>query len=256
MKKYFLIIPIFCLFNVEFAQQTDSLKTKRWAVGISASPDISYKIPYSPPNSGILLNEQTYIINTCVGLNINYSFTKRINVETGILYSGKGQVVISPATNWQTPGGTWQTPDGTYDPSIPNSGNSSIVYSPEKRINIKYNYLEIPLKCNINIINRRFKLFPSIGASANVFIGKTVTETYKDDQGNKQKSKDRSYNTNNIPVVDMALMAGIGFSYDINKHLYVKLEPNYRQFIRPLVDFPISGYFYSFGCNTGLYYRF
>lgn len=242
--------------NGLLAQHSDTLNIKKWAIGIMASPDVCYRIPYSPANSPVLLNKQTYHTNLCIGVTVNYNFTKRIGIETGLLFSSKGQVVISPATNWQTPDGIWQTPDGIYDPSIPNSGNSSIVYSPEKRINIKYNYLEIPLKCHINIINRRFKLFPSIGASANIFIGKTVKETYKDDQGKEQKKVGHDYDTKNIPVVDVALIAGIGLSYDISKSLYIKLEPNYRQFIRPLVDSPISGYFYAIGCNGGLYLRF
>ena len=251
MKKHitlFVAHILFC-FNGLFSQQNDTLKTKKWTVGITASPDICYRIPYSPPGSPKLLNKQTYKTNLCIGLNVNYSFTKRISVETGILYSAKGQVIVSPAN-------TWQTPDGSYDPSIPNSGYSSTVYSPEKIINIKYNYLEVPLKCNINIINRRFKLFTSIGTSANIFIGKTEKETYKNDQGTEQKKVSHEYNTKNIPVIDMALVAGIGISYDINKTLYIKLEPDYRQFIRPLVDFPVSGYFYAIGCNGGLYFRF
>ncbi len=178
MKKHTIIVLAFMLpcFNGLFAQHNDSLKTKKWSIGITASPDVCYRIPYSSVNSPTLLNKQTYKTNLCIGVNVNYSFTKRISVETGVLYSSKGQVVSSPATTWQTPG-------GTYDPSIPNSGYLSTVYSPEKRINIQYNYLEIPLKCNINIVNRRFKLFSSIGASANIFIGKTVKQIYKDDLG-------------------------------------------------------------------------
>ena len=44
-------------------------------------------------------------------------------------------------------------------------------------------------------------------------------------------------------------------SYDISEKMFFKFEPTYKQFIRPLVDLPVSGYMYSLGANFGLYLK-
>ncbi len=40
-----LFIFSFCTFSL-FANQPDSLKTKKWAIGLTYSPDYCYRIPY------------------------------------------------------------------------------------------------------------------------------------------------------------------------------------------------------------------
>lgn len=246
MRLLFLIIILFFGINL-FSQSADSSSISRWSIGINASPDMCYRIPYSSNSSATIVNEQRYKIIACLGLNIAYQLTKKLSIETGIWYSGKGQIIISPETTWQTPG-------GTYDPTIPNNPSYTTQFTPEKRIAIKYQYLEIPLKCNFYILNKRLKIFPGIGASANLFVGKTTRVNYKVN-GNTKSEVSRDFNKNNIPMMDVALIAGVGFSYDVSNKFLVKLEPNYRQFIRPMVDFPVSGYLYAIGCNVGVYIK-
>lgn len=246
MRLLLLISTLFFGVNL-FSQSTDSSSISKWSIGITASPDLCYRIPYNSKSLAIITNEQRYKINASMGFNVAYQMTKKLSIETGILYSGKGQVIISPETSWQTPG-------GTYDPTIPNNPSSVTQYTPEKRIAIKYQYLEIPFKFNAYLLNKRFKIYTGIGASANVFVGKTTRVNYK--ENNKRKSElSHDFNKNNIPMVDVALIAGVGFSYDVSNKLLVKLEPNYRQFIRPMIDFPVSGYLYSIGCNVGVYFK-
>ncbi|MDF2450394.1 MAG: hypothetical protein K0R26_2898 [Bacteroidota bacterium] len=246
MRVLLLIIILFFGVNV-FSQSTDSSSVSKWYIGITASPDMCYRIPYVSKTSALIKNEQRNKIIACFGINIVYRPSKKLNIETGIWYSGKGQVTISPEATWQTPG-------GTYDPSIPNYSSSVTQYTPEKRIAIKYQYLEIPLKFNTCLLNKRFKVFPCIGGSVNFFIGKTTSVNYKEN-GKMRTETNRDFNKKNIPLVDVALIAGLGFGYDVSHNLMVKLEPNYRQFIRPMVDFPVSGYLYSIGCNVGVYIK-
>jgi hypothetical protein len=179
-----------------------------------------------------------------MGFDIAYKLTKILEIETGIRYSRKGQIIITPENTWQTPG-------GTYDPTISNYPSNTTQYTPEKKIAVKYQYIEIPLIFNAQLLNKRFKMFPLIGASANVFVGKTTKVSYEEN-GVTNAEFSHDFNRNNIPVIDLALIAGVGFSYDVSNKFLVKCEPNYRQFIRPMVDYPVSGYLYSIGMNVGI----
>lgn len=184
-----------------------------------------------------------------IGVNALYKINKRLSIETAILYSTKGEKTHTPSFSWQTPG-------GVYDPTIPNYNGSGYVTSPERNNTYTYQYLEIPLKVNWYVMNKRFKLFPGIGCSANMFLGKKTRTTFLYEDGRTEKEISHDYNSGNIPKLDLAILASVGFSYDISKNIFIKLEPSYRQFIRPTIDAPVSGYFYSVGLNMGIYFRF
>ena len=224
-----------------FAGQPDSLKTKKWAVGITYSPDYCFRVPYSGKTEAFATNTEKAKIGFTTGLNLLYRLMDKIGIELGVLYSTKGQKVNTPA--WTNPGSSY------YDPAIPVYYDGA--NQPEKKITYTYKYLEIPLKVNIYIINKKFKVFPSIGCSANIFTGKTTKISSSD--GNETS---HVFDAKNIPSTEFALLVGVGLSYDINKKIFVKLEPSYRTFIRPLVDGPVSGTLYSVGANAGVYFNF
>jgi len=243
--KLFICLFLF-LTNMITAQDTDSLKTKKWAIGITGSPDYCYRIPYaSKMSSGYITTDTKGGRGLTAGVNVLYKASQRMGIEMAVLYSTKG--LVANMTEWITPG-------GTYDPSIPNSGGSTVEL--EKRMAYKYQYLEVPLKINYYVLNKRFKVFPSVGVSANLFLGKKTATTILNNSDITKTTISHSYNNRNIPAVEAALLIGLGLSYDMSKNIFIKLEPSYRQFIRPLVDPPVSGYLYSVGMNTGIYMRF
>ena len=232
------------------AQTPDSLKTKNWAVGLSYSPDFCYRTPYTKSDdAGTTDIKEKGKMGFTAGVNVLYRLLDRIGIEFGALYSTKGEKINTPSYSWYAPA-------SNYDPSIPNSGQSEYMISPERKTSYSYQYLEIPLKINVYLINKKFKVFPSIGCSANIFMGKKTTTTLLYEDGHKDKKASRDYESKNIPNMEFAVLVGVGLSYDINKKLFVKLEPSFRSFIRPLLDGPISGTLYSLGANTGFYLRF
>lgn len=244
MKKSILVFV--SLINILYAQTSDSLKTKRWAIGITGSPDYCNQISNGAKvQTGYLKNETKAKLGFTAGVNVLYKVTQRMGIETGILYSTKGIFVRTPA---------WVTPGGTYDPTIPNSGLNTI--EPEKQNVYTYQYLEIPLKMNYYVLNNKFKMFPSMGISANVFLGKKTSTNILDNAEIRKTQISHSYNNKNIPALDAALIIGLGLSYDLNKNLFFKFEPSYRQFIRQMIDYPVNGYLYSIGMNAGIYIRF
>ncbi len=245
-----LIVPALILCGILSAQTPDSLKTKKWAIGLTYSPDFCFRQKYTSRMSLYGNETEKPKAGMTAGVNFLYKLMDRVGIETGILYSTKGEKVYNPSINWVTPDG-----NGTYDPSIPDYNKGFVYKSAKSKSTYTYQYLEVPLKVSWYAINNKLKLFPSLGVSANVFIGKRTVTEYTFDEGGSEKNVSKVYDNRNIPVVDLAVLAGIGVSYDVSKNIFIKAEPAYRQFVRPLVDRPISGRFYSFGLNAGLYFR-
>ncbi len=246
-----LTLSALILCGTLFAQTPDSLKTKKWAIGISYSPDFCFRTKYNSRMGNYYGEKEKPKAGMTAGVNFLYKLMDGIGIETGILYSTKGEKVYSPSVNWIAPDGS-----GIYDSSIPNYNSGLTFKSAERTSSYTYQYLEIPLKVNWYMINSKIKVFPSLGISANIFLGKKTVSQYNFDEGGSEKEISRDYDTKNIPAADMAILVGVGLSYEVSNTIFIKAEPAYRQFVRPLVDGPISGAFYSFGMNTGVYYRF
>jgi opacity protein-like surface antigen len=247
MRFLFLIFTFFSC--VILAQQPEIKKPKKWAVGLSYSPDFCYRVSYEKSSASALSNiDEKGKLGYTAGANVLYQLLDKVGIEFGVLYSTKGQRNLVPANSWR----------GTavyYDPSLPNY-NQVGSSSADRKMNYSYQYLEIPLKINVHLINSRLKVYPSIGCSANIFMGKKTTTTFMFEDGHKEKKVSREYERKNIPSSEFALLLGVGVSYDLNQKLFLKLEPSFRTFIRPLVDSPISGTLYSIGANAGVYMRF
>ena len=239
--RLLIFIIAFSSFSL-FAGTPDSLKTKKWAVGITCSPDYCYRVSYIKDGEVPTTNTtEKGKFGFTSGINLLYRLMDKIGIEFGVLYSTKGQKTSTPPISWQTAGSS--TSPSTY------------VTMPERLTSYTYKYLEIPLKVNVNVINKRLKVFPSIGCSANIFMGKSTHTSLKYEEGWKNETSNE-YESKNIPSSEFALLLGVGLSYDINKNIFVKLEPSYRTFIRPLVDGPVSGTLYSIGANAGVYFNF
>lgn len=245
-----LIFLILLSIGTLSAQNNDSLKTKKWAIGLSYSPDYCFRVPYTDEKSAPKSTSTEKVkFGITAGVNALYKVSKTVGIELAILYSTKGEKINTPSFSWNTPG-------GVYDPTIPNyNGPGGYVTSPERNNTYTYQYLEIPLKVNWYVLNKKFKLFPSIGCSTNMFLGKKTTTTFLYEDGHSEKETSHDYNSGNIPKLDLAILASIGLSYDVSKNIFIKLEPSYRQFIRPIVDAQVSGYFYSVGLNACIYVR-
>jgi hypothetical protein len=227
-----------------FAQTTAVDDGKKWAIGLSFSPDYNYMLPYNKEYKiATLYYEERGLRSVSFGINAVYKISKRFGLELSVFYAAKGK----RATNTYP----WLTPTGSYDPALPGTGTSAVANYRQYRT-FKYYFLEIPVKLNAYVLNKRFKIFPSLGFAANVTLGQLTMTSDNTDMANVNYK----YGKAGISPVYISAIAGIGFSYDVNKRLFVKLEPNYRQFITSIVDGGVIGYFYSVGCNAGLYCRF
>ncbi len=245
-----LLLAFTSISLLSFSQKPDSVKTTKWAVGLTYSPDFCYRTSYNKDNQSTYSNiEEKPKFGFTTGINLLYRFMDKIGIEFGVLYSTKGQKLNTESYKWINP-------DDLQDPTVPNYNASYAVVGANRKTKYTYQYVEVPLKVNVYLINKKLKVFPSVGCSVNIFAGKKTESVFDYEDGRHETEKSNYYNIKSNHTAEFAVLAGVGITYDITNKLFVKFEPSYRTFIRPLVDYPLSGTLYSLGANTGIYLNF
>lgn len=98
--RFFALLLIFSS-CVGIAQQSDTEKPKKWAVGLSYSPDYCYRVSYEKSSASALSNiEEKGKLGFTAGANVLYQLLDKVGIEFGVLYSTKGQRNIVPANSW------------------------------------------------------------------------------------------------------------------------------------------------------------
>jgi hypothetical protein len=239
MKHLLLMLAFIPL--TTFGQKTDSIKAKRISLGLTFSPDYCYRTlkPDKTKMSELIANERDSFeiprFGYTTGINFAYMINKRFTLETGLLFSDKGEKAKNDTL-------IWNTSSGTTDPSLPI--RMSFIYH--------YFYVDIPIKINFNLLTKRAKLYITAGISPNIYITQKTTSILEYDDGHTTKN---STTSRNLTFINLAVIGGLGFSYDLTEHLYFKIEPTYRRSITSIISAPIKGYLYSIGLNTGIYYK-
>ena len=157
--------------------------------------------------------------------------------SSGILFVNKGVII-----------------DETFYDQIYSNGTKDI-YSTTK-ITLHHYFLDIPIKANIKILTRRFKLYISTGAVFNIALGyKNISEITYPSSPSKNYSNS-SFATSFQSPLGMTLLLGMGASYDLNKKITVRIEPIYRQSLNSTFQLKSNGVYYSIGTNIGVSYNF
>jgi opacity protein-like surface antigen len=239
MKKFIVLFFLIAPFT-SFSQSQDSVKTKKFAIGLVFSPDYCYRT-LKPDASSAAQYAASYRngnelskFGLTTGLGFLFHMNRRLTFETGIFYSDKGEK--SKDIDLGPPG---------QDPLIGQSMNATW----------HYRYLDIPVQINYFLLTKRFKLFVTGGVSMNIFLSEKVTQHMNFSDGHTTTTTNTVLNPGFIPL-NFAAVAGLGASYDLNKHFTLRLEPVFRHSITTIIDAPVKGFLYSAGLNTGLYYQF
>jgi hypothetical protein len=166
-----------------------------------------------------------------VGANFVYKINKKIDVETGILFSDQGERTKKYALE-----------------DVP-SGQEPVMYS----FNFHHYYLNVPLKANYYILTGKLKFYVTAGISANVFLSQKVTSITS--FGNSD-SRTTSKNNSGFSRINLAVLAGCGIKYPINSKANLKIEPVYMRSVTSIINAPVKSYLYSFGMNIGIFYNY
>jgi len=238
MKRLFILLAIFPL--TAFCQNKDSIGTKKISIGLTFSPDYCYRT-LKPDASvkWVASGRDTLEIpkfGYTTGLNFALHINKRIALEAGFLFSDKGEKTKKYSL-------IWITPSGQPDPTLPTK--NTFIYH--------YIYLDIPIKADYYILTNRTKFYITAGVSPNIFITQKTTSILEYSDGNSNTTT--SSRRNGFDKINLTVIAGFGFAYDLTKRIYFKLEPIYRRSISTIIDAPIKGYLYSAGLNAGVYVK-
>jgi hypothetical protein len=235
MMKNFTIICLLLLPTVLMCQDTAATKTSTYEIGITYSPDYSYRtLKPNEASKWIADIRDTLEIakfGYTTGLNMEYHLNKKITLAAGLLWSDKGEQ------------------SKTYTIENPVSG---YVPTELKMINHNY-YLDIPVKVNYYVFSKKMKLYVTAGISTNVFLNQKITVVswyYDGTTSNKTSASKPDFKRLNI-----AAIAGIGMDVNISSKFNLKIEPLLKHSITSATDTPIKTYFYSAGLNFGIFYN-
>ena len=226
---FFMLMPM-----AIYCQNTDSPNKSKFSIGITFSPDYCYRILKSNDSDSKTIEYRDSIevpkFGFTTGFAFLYNVNNRFNIEAGLLFSDKGEKSKIDLG-----------PNLLSDPSQPIKVSATN----------SYQYLDIPIKANYSIIDKRLRLFISAGISTNVFlIGKETFIAEYEDGSTKKRSHDFSVDFSKI---NFAALVGLGLDYDLTNKVRIRIEPIYRRSINSIIDAPIKGYLYSVGLNAGVF---
>lgn len=233
MKMNYIILILSLIPLVIFGQPEESESSKGISIGFTFSPDYCYRtIKPEPSNQDWIDDINSFHVpkfGYTVGINSNIRLSKRIVINFGLSFSNKGyqtkRVKVAP---FETAGD----------------------YPDEMKVRWNMFFLDIPLKGNYYFTTNDFKLYLTVGTSANIFINqKRIRFEYDPDNKLKYNS------TEGFNKVGFAIIGGIGLDYSIHRKLYVRFEPTFRYSLTPVDNWENKSYLYSFGTNIGLYYK-
>ena len=243
MKQLLTFILLLFTYSIVFSQQTDSTFNDNIRIGATYSPDYCYRTLTTDQN----INNQSIKewrdsieipkFGYTTGITLFFPLSHRLSIETGVLFSKKGEKTKQIDVSFiNSPGGTIQPMNIAY--------------------NYHYHYLDIPLKLNYYILKKP-SIFMSGGISTNVFLQEKTTSTIEHSDGSI--TTNTALVNSEMNMINLAGIIGLGFEGEILKigasNALIRIEPIFRQSIISIIDAPINGYSYSFGINFGIIYN-
>lgn len=223
---------------MSIGQDTTTTKHKL-LIGVSYSPDYCYRtltrndksIPDSTWNSlkNFADSIETAKFGYTTGINICYYFNENLSIESGVLYSNKGDKTI---------------PIKTF--LIDSYGNVSPVNA---SFTSSYTYLDFPLTVNYTFFKKRIKLVVGVGATLSVYLNSTLTSDPKEALVLVVSDKFTGNKINISPTVS------VGAQYQLNDKMSLRLAPTYRYGILGIYDADIKTHLWTVGINIGYYYK-
>jgi opacity protein-like surface antigen len=234
-----LIVVITLLPLTFYGQDLSETSPKRQSIGFTFSPDYCYRsLNADDENESIASfrdSSETPKFGFTTGFNYAFQLSKRFTLEAGILYAEKGEKLKL---------------ESTVLPTNPDDPITSVIFLSRTH----YLYLDVPVKLNYFITTKKVKFFVSGAISPNVFL--TEKSFFRAIYKNEKLPISRGFGDNGFSRINLAFTAGLGVRYDLSEKFYLQFEPLYRRSITSIINAPIQGYLYSFGLNTGIYYKF
>lgn len=240
-----ILLSIFVL-----AQPKKNISTKKLYIGVSFSPDYSYRRLHLSDDDYSFVDlrnkAESPRFGFTTGIVISYQTSNRFVLESGIQFSDKGdkhEMVIDDFISFDDFGNIITGRD-INNPLIPEKHTSKY----------HYYFLGIPLKMNYYFLKKKnVGLFVSAGVSADYFINdKTTTKLEFKDRIEKNSTTHDSTDFNKVNIIGLV---GFGIDYKVTNRIKFQLEPVFRYSFTPLVNAPLKEYLYSFGVDFTVFFQ-
>jgi len=240
MKSFTLFTVLFCLLNTGNAQQSPTEakpEFARFKIGLTVTPDMGYRI--LTINSDMPTFYKSYLkhrnenetpkLGYSAGLTVNYNFSKRIGVETGLQYASRGYIY-----------------------KVDDIKPVELIQLPEKvKIISNWNYLEIPLRFVFTSGDKKMKFLASAGVTMGFFLNgkRTFFEKYADG------SEIENYNKLTITNRQIAFSPQLSFGaeYQLRPLIHFRFEPIARYALNCVEYSPIHTNLISGGLLVSFY---
>ena len=244
--KKFLILIISIPFITNGQENKKNKANRNIFIGFSFSPDYAYrtlKNSDGSPSSELLIDSRNERergkFSFTTGLNLNARLSKKIELQTGFLYSDKGFRIFQKNTN--------SSPRPT-DPT-----HIKYQYS--------FNYLDVPLKLNFISGSGKVKFIAGAGLTANFLLDESETVTFIYADGS-EKEYPQSYGFYN--KFNLSSLISAGAEFKLRENIFLRAEPTFRYGLLKIIDNPvpaylwteITAYLWDVGLNMGIYYKF
>jgi len=263
-------------------KETENNRGNIFSLGGSVSPTYAFRNS-SEDNSA---NQENGITSLSGGLNISIKTTKRLHIETGVIYAQVGQkfsnsyfegdrsiafLANAETLNMDTPNNSNDNLKNSMGNIITTTNNSDLPManiSTEKinsfdlnsakvstnayKVNIQQelDYIEIPFNLKYFILDKKYKLSLTSGVSSNFLIGNGA---YALNDG----SKDRLGSIEGINKVSYSATFGFGIKAPLSKSFDFNIEPRFKYFFNSVTSSSQYDFKpYSFGVFSGVSYKF
>ncbi|MGB3948391.1 MAG: outer membrane beta-barrel protein [Bacteroidia bacterium] len=247
MKKLSTIVVL--LFSIALFGQSDTIKSKKLLIGLTASPDICYRTlknnDGSATSSMVIDSRNSYEIpklGYSTGFSICYSVSNHVGFETGLQYSNKGEKFVNSNL--------------TFGDAIdPRRGFTYTNGSAPTKIKLiyNYNYIDVPLRTIFTFGNRKTQFISSIGVTTNIFINYTQKSIIIFENGDKERNTQNQQYTFN--PINFSPTVSLGVDYRFTEKINLRIEPTFRYGLIKIIDTPVTSYLWSGGLSFSCYYR-
>ena len=262
---------------------TGSGSPRRWSMGGMLAPLYTYRdAPGSYASNQTVNSAESGRLAYAGGLKVSYRSSRRLSVESGLVYNRMGLTVSglkhytdARETTVGTDGGDWDNQvltvsnslgtivSGGDDPVVNNykegdaqmdyhflRPNSSLESTAGGTLQQTFEYLEVPLNVRYTVIDRTVDVQLVGGFSTNILVGSGVE--VQDGAGLPLSGE-----VTEMQPVNVAGNAGIGVIYTILENLDLVVEPRVRYYLHSANSEGLpSTRPYTFGIYTGVNYAF
>ena len=235
MKKILTILAALPL--LANAQDAKNKMGKKIAVGVSFSPDYSYRTLKN--NDGSSSSDMIIDIRNDIekakagyatGFNLNIPITGKLEIQTGVLYSDKG----------------YKTPQRATVFPVPGPGQAT-----HYKAKSSFSHIDIPFKVNFISGTGKVKFIAGAGLSAGYLLSKSEVITFIYADGTRKKYDqypDHDYNKFSLTSV-----ISTGVELKSKENITLRAEPTFRYGLLKIIDGPVSARLWNVGLNLGIY---